>query len=174
MKNRRAFKKVTTISSRGEKWAEYTVTNGNDIIHYTISDIPFGFYSCNAIKIGYLSIKGYIKTMKKRSFIGEEISNEEQRESLLTAFIALGYRRIEVAKRICTGDFIDVCKDMGTYLGIGLCDAQGMISEKYVYDKARAESSEWAAEFQGETIISFTVPPGTDWKGIGFGSKKEE
>jgi hypothetical protein len=122
---KRAFKKIGDIST-GKEWTEYTVITGNDIMRYTIATTPFGFYSSNAIEIGYPNIKEYIKTLKKRGFIGVEISISEQRKDLLRAFIKLGCARIAME---C--DFEDVCDNMGTYLGIGRVAAQNMIMEKY-------------------------------------------
>lgn len=120
------FYKIQILDTETENYQSYMTDKKYNIpIHEN--------YRTNIKTMGYKNTDDFIKTLKQRKFLGNEINLAEQEELERIGFIKLGADRIKKAERINTKDFEDVIEKL-SYYGMGFVDAQNSIIAEYLHN----------------------------------------
>lgn len=120
------FYKIQILNTETEIYQSYMTDKEYNIpIHEN--------YKTNIKTMGYKNIDDFLKTLKHKRFLGDEINIAEQKELERIGFIKLGADRIKKVGQINTKDFEDMIEKLSDY-GMGFVDAQNSIIGEYLYN----------------------------------------
>ena len=125
-KDKGQFYKIQILNTETEIYQSYMTDKEYNIpIHEN--------YKTNIKTMGYKNIDDFLKTLKHKRFLGDEINIAEQKELERIGFIKLGADRIKKVGQINTKDFEDMIEKLSDY-GMGIVDAQNSIIGEYLYN----------------------------------------